>query len=421
MSYAQMALDGQSAVAPVSNKRIASLETKRVIFFAGDAVPPHEKYEMPEVKGFGGMYLPHLRTMPQGANQASRGMLYRCKLTPLTTKMKPEWKSMLSPDARETWDSEFVQTGTVAGESVERTVKGFMGSDANAIKETGEFKSKRSDHLVYKKRYAGHDVRMATRRSLPNGVGGVVEIEALQGASDADIREAQLFFFPEWNQIVQGLEDLPELTVDLERHIRERTAQINNQGWDSEKRMQYMTISRDMLRSCTEFRRTGAQIVQTDEKAFKAAAKDDSQGFSPISTHLLAQLNITRKEDVVTGGNDAVNRLANALEKQQPAASNPMGMTDEEMLEYLTWKLQRKVAGTPVSIPAEKEDVSPVSEIQMADTDGDGSPDFGDVEDKMLEAREAESRQCGRPKANGEPCERALKGDEISCFQHPIE
>ena len=90
MSYAQMAL-GETAVRPVSNQRIATLETTRVIFFAGDAIPPHEKYEMPEVKGFGGMYLPHVRTLPQGSNQASRGMVYRCKFTPLRTKFKPEW------------------------------------------------------------------------------------------------------------------------------------------------------------------------------------------------------------------------------------------------------------------------------------------------------------------------------------------
>ena len=97
MSYAQMPLEGEMAVAPVSNKRIADLETTSVIFFAGDSIPPHEKYEMPDVKGFGGMYLPHVRTLPQGNNHGSRGMVYRCKLTALTTKMKPEWKNMLPP------------------------------------------------------------------------------------------------------------------------------------------------------------------------------------------------------------------------------------------------------------------------------------------------------------------------------------
>lgn len=378
MSFAQMALNGQVAVAPVSNKRIAGLETRRVIFFAGDAIPPHEKYEMPEVKGFGGIYLPHIRTLPQGANHGSRGMVYRCKFTPLTTKMKAEPKTMLPPAAREHWETEFIQTITVEGEKVERTVSGFLESNPRATQKK-RFEQEESDHLVFKKRYPGQDIVMATRRSLPNGIGGVVDVEGLVGASDREIEEAQYFFFPNWDDIEQGLEDLPEQTSELERHIRTRLATIDKEDYSSfATRMRL--IGRDMLKSCTEFRRTGNQIVQTDEKAFKAAAKDDTQGFSAISTHLLPQLNVTRKEDVITGGNEAINRLANVMEKNA-APAVPAGMSDEDMLEFLTWKLQRKAEGKSLSIPVEAKEEVP----QVVDTDGDGSPDFGDSEERHVE------------------------------------
>ncbi len=349
MSFAQMALGREVVDAPVSNDRIANLEATRVIFFAGDAIPPHEKYEMSDIKGFGGIYMPHVRTLPQGSDHGSRGMVYKCSFTPLRAKMKPEWNMMLSPEARKNWEKEFVQTVSENGQVKQRTVKGFTGSNQQAVK-AGTFKQEHSDHLVFTKRYPGEDIRMATTRSIPNGVGGVVEITALVGASNEEIAEAQNFFFPEWDDIVAGLKTLPETIDAVEKHIRVRIAAIAGTFY-GEKATKYQSIGRDMLKSCTEFKRTGTQIIEKDDSALKAAAKDDAQGHSPVSNHLLDQLKIKRKGDLLAGDHDAINRLADIMLQDKLGASPDL---EAQKLELALLEAKNKAMELELALAGQK-------------------------------------------------------------------
>jgi len=333
MSYAQVALDRDTVYEPVSNETIAEKRTTRVIFFAGDAIPPHEKFEMEDIKGFGGIYLPHIRTLPQGDSHGSKGMVYQCKFTPLKTARKSEWKNMLPPDAREHWDTSFVGVRTEDGRAVKKTIHGFQGSNLLAAKK-GKFETEISDHIVHKERYPGDDIRMATMRSVPNGVGGVVEVTDLLGATDEEIKEAQYYFFPNWDRLAAGLETLPNTIDAIEYHIKERIADIGNQLWDADRKRKYTGIGRDMVRSCTEFRRTGSQIIEKDDTALKAAAKDDAQVHSPISGHLLGQLKIQRKGDLLAGDHSAINRLAEVMEKKESGQGNDKYFLLEERKQY---------------------------------------------------------------------------------------
>lgn len=376
MSYAQMELSRDVSYEPVSNEMTANLKTTRVIFFAGDAIPPHEKHEMPDIKGFGGIYLPHVRTLPQGSNHGSRGMVYQCKLTPLKTTRRSEWKNMLPPDARQHWDSSFVGTAVVDGRTVRKTVHGFQGSNLLDAKK-GVLTPEMSDHIVHKERFPGNDVRMATQRSVPNGVGGVVEVSALLGATDDEIEAAQLFFFPEWHVIAQGLKSLPTTIDDVEAHIKARMAAIPVE-LDAMQQGKYILIGNDMLRSCTEFRRTGGQIIEKDDTALKAAAADNTQAHSPVSTHLLDQLKIKRKGDLLAGDHSAINRLAEVMEKKETAVDSARALLLEERKQYtaeIAANLRERDFDEEVRLGMRKAEVSPIT-----DSDGDGIPDYRDAE-----------------------------------------
>ncbi len=430
MSYAQMALDRDIAYKPVSNDKIEDLRTTRVIFFAGNAIPDHEKYEMEDVKGFGGIYMPHLRTLPVGVNNGSRGMVYQCKFTPLKTARKSEWKNMLGPDVREHWDTSFVGVVMDGGQAVKKTINGFTGSNLLAAKK-GRFEPEISDHIVHKECYPGNDIRMATMRSIPNGVGGVVEITDLLGATDDEINAVQLYFFPNWQRLADGIETLPTTIDEIELHIKNRIADIRNQLWDAEKSAKYMGIGRDMVKSCTEFRRTGTGIIEKDDTALKAASADNAQVHSPVSTMLLDQLKIKRKGDLLAGDHSAMTRLADNMEVDRAAnkEAETKRLLLEERKQYVAEvqggfrerdeqeeiRLGMRKAET-VLTPTIVEPVSEVGEPQLADFDGDGIPDYRDPEPEVF--NDVEPRICGQPTAKGTPCQRPILGDALACAHH---
>ncbi len=433
MSYAQVLVDREVSETPVSSARIANLETRRVIIFMGDAIPPHEKFEMPEIKGFGGIYMPHIRTLPRGEQNGLRGMVYKCTFTPLDVVMKPEWKDMIAPDARDRWETEYVQTVVENGVSKKKNIRGFMGSDMDAVKE-GEFRHKFSDHIVSKKLYPGDDVRMATQRSQPNGVGGVIEVTALLGASNAEIREAQLFFFPTWDNIRMGLEDLPETNRALETYIKTRIAAIPAFAqFDIAKKQKLESIGRDMLKSCSEFTRTGNQIITMDSNAMKRASKDDPrQTYSAISDHLLGPLIVKRKDDLLAGDHSAMNRVADAMEKQVTAGTDDRLLLLEERKQYVaevSGGFRERDEAEEIRLGIRKPTIAasigmtqPVPEAVVNATFSQPiTPDaVWHTEGVTLNAPEtvASEKECGRPKANGEPCTRLIAEGETGCWSH---
>ncbi len=412
MSYAQMAT-AEVIDEPVSNTRDENLAATRVIWYPGDDIPPHEKHEMSNVKGFGGRYMPQLRTLPKN----SKGMIYRCKFTALTTRMRPEALAMIPPDVRDYWDKSYEQTTVVDGQAVKQTITGFMGSDLLAAKE-GRFVSRRSSHIAYRKRFPGHDVRMAIQRSMPNGVGGVVEIEALVGSTEQERQAVQNFFFPEWAEIEIGLASLPDTSDELEAHIKRRLSSLKtktergyvyNDGLSVEYAKKLESIGADMLKACEEYKRTGVQVIEKDENAFKSASKvDEAYTHSPISEHLLPQLKYRRKSELITDSSSAVDRLADIMLKKE-AGGDAVKLKELEIAE-------RQLFLEEVKLGIRNPDGSMKTPNAATPDVPSTSPVIADDEET-----EIQSRLCGQPKANNEPCKRVLKPGEMSCFQHPIE
>lgn len=395
----------ESVEALISNDVIAGLETARVIWFAGNDMSPQEQFEMPTLKAFGGKCLPQIRTL-------AGGILYRCKLTALRPKMIPENSGMLAPAQREggVWQKSYMQDG--------KLIKGFMGSNPNAPE--GEFKTQLSDHLRFRQWYPGGEIGRATERSQPNGVGGVVEIADLKGATNAEIDAVQLFFFPEWNEITQGYKSLPDTIRETEEHIKFRIKCIDTEV-DPNDRVKYRRIANAMLQSCSEYRRTGTDLIHKDETSAKSAfTKGETlAAHSSVSGVVLEMLEQQRKEDVTVGASSDINRLARVMEARETSDNSlkerELALRERELAVREAELGLNKTVSAPftalVPMPEQPESVTTTTHQE-----GD-EPVYIDMSTVTAAGVQA-TDTCGQPTANGE-CKRELKPNETRCWQHP--
>ncbi len=430
----------ESVDSALSNQTIKDLETTRVVFFAGDDVGHIEKYEMPNVKGFGGLFLPHIKTLPK----ENKGMLYRCQFTPLRPAMITQPLSMLAPGDRENWQKGFTQSNAVFenGQWRDKVVNGFTQSDPEAIKRTGKFETKMSDHQVYKTRYPGHDVAEITKRSEPHGAGGVVNVDALMGATQDEIDAAQLFFFPNWNEIAAGTSFLPDTEQELREYINERIKAI---GFECpiELRAKYTRISQAMLQSCTSFRQAYLQTFQKNEIIMKDSAAKGNTGASyhPRTEDAMKMLGYRRKDDIVSGDSSSVDRLAHIMEKKESGQSEAetKRMLLEERKQYVA-EVQggfrerdldeevrlgmKKAEVTPIAtsgyiqtLPIEPQpEVVTTTTADPAQSYNADTRDFKEVVPQTSEV--ADTRICGAPTKAGSPCQRPILGDAVACSHH---
>lgn len=451
-AFAELPIGRRTIDAPTVNKEQATLQTTRVLFFAHDTITDREKRELP-FKEFGGIHLPHIATL-----RDSRYMLYRCCLTQLPPfKMIGDWEMMLPPEERKHWKKSFIQTVIDEnGQEKNVTVSGFLESN---VTEEGEFKQKRSSHLVFTERYPLHEARQAIRRTGSHTPGGVVDIEALLNATRAEIDEAQYFFFPEWDEIIKGAAQLPSTTRGLQDHLKARVEAIKDQPWDSDKKAKFYAIGKDMLRSSTEYHRTALEATRQDEIVSKSAFTKGDTGAttSVISEQYLEQTGTRRKEDLVTGEASAVSELTREMraERQSKAETDAKALLLEERKQYVaevTGGFRERDTDEEIRlgmIPAKSPEVNTVDVSEPpVDPHKEDAPTFATQEEERayystLQPVEGDPsgfrlpvpmtselldngnivtggiRYCGQKTATNGVCQRELKPDEQYCFQHP--
>lgn len=398
----------------------------RVLFFAGDDILPNEKHFNPEWKGFGGIFLPHVRTLKQTVN---KGMLYRCKFTQLTMKYIDEPKDMLAPSDRINWYSEFTKTqyNPATGQNEKVTVKGFKQAVMTQEEDPHERTIDRmvtATHTVYKQRYPDEDIREALKVNPPNGTRGVVEITALRNASLQEIMDAQLFFFPNWKEIQKGNERLPETIRELELHINKRIDAISSEI-DPTMANTYRMIGNDMLKSCTEFRIGGMDYLKTLEDAANEAKFSGRPYSYPVKGTLFGEmLEIKRKDDLVAGDSSAVDRLARTMEANT-GGDRELRLREIELKERELALRERELG---ITHPAQTVAVVPpvvtetVSAPFVAEADyvapepvTTTTADLG----RYPDGDEAPTTyRCGRKKKDGEICNTFVASEGEPCRHH---
>lgn len=435
--------DVESGTSSLANSQLAELQTTRVIVFMGDDITATVKYEMLSVRGWGGLDMQHIKTLPK----ANKGILYRCQLTPLRTSSIIENRAMLPPDKRDggEWEKGFVQKNAIEnadGTWSDKEVNGFQTSDPQSTKD-GKFVTKLDGAHLFKRRYPGTDVKMAIRRSVPHGAGGVVEVAALKGATQEVIYAAQLFFFPEWGEIRKGAKSLPVTMRETEEHIKTRIAAIPLEV-SPDKQNDYRSIGAAMLQSCTQFRIHYLATFQKNEIILKDSAVKGNTGaaFPESAEQAMAMLEYKRKDDLVSGESSSVDRLARIMEKKElgESESNSKMMLLEERKQYVAEvqggfrdrdedeevRLGLKKTDKPVAAFApeyaatvESVDGTPESQNVYLTPTPDGGGSFTvTVPEPQTETVTNGMKLCGKTKANGEPCERQIDALADFCFQH---
>lgn len=430
-AFAQLPIQRRTIDAPVSNKEQATLETTRVLFFAHDTVTDQEKREL-SFKEWGGIHLPHIAGL-----RDSNYMLYRCRLTQLPPfKMIGDWDMMLPPEARQEggrWQRSFTQTVIdPAGQPKDVLISGFLESN---VTEEGEFKNKRFNGMLFTKRYPMHEARQAIKRSGPHTTGGVVDIEALMGATTEEIGAAQLFFFPAWPEIARGEAQLPRTTKELEAHLKARVDAIKDMPWEGTKKAKYYSIGKDMIRSSTEYNRTAMEAIRQDEKVSKSAFTmgNTEATSSVISDQYLEQTGSRRKEDVLTGQVNDVAALTHEMREERKAAAerDARSLLLEERKQYVaevTGGFREKDETEEIRLGLKKAPIAtsgyaavePVVDVPsvLTTTPMPDNPVVIDVGEPQIETVANGMKACGKLKANNEPCERQIDVLADGCFQH---
>ncbi len=397
---------------PSSSDTTADLRLNRVVFFAGDLISSSEKYAEP-MKGFGGVFLPQFKTLQHGGN---KGMVYRCELTMLKAKMIGQPIAMLPPGEAATWDTSFIQPAAV---------QNSMGQWEDRLVTADAFSINRGDNYMAYKMLGlpGHDIVKMVQGTPPNGVRGVTEIRALKGAEDYEVDAAQLFFFENWEDIREGKAYLPETTRELEAHIHSRIAATNQ--LDPALRTKYRAIGEDMIRACTSYRQYANDIFKYNENLINnGKITGHAVSYPQVAEDMLTQFpEIKRKDDLASGASDSMTVL---VEMQKLNAANEAKRLELQEREIALREAELGLRPMPIvkDAPAVTHEAPEVSEIHVeaveeAETEVvEMVGGYVEAEPEVIAEVATEVRLCGKPKANGESCERVLKADEEACFQH---
>lgn len=372
----------ESADAIISNSRTNDIKQTRVLFFAGDVFSETEKYKSPATMGFGGISRSDLQTIQHGGN---RGVIYKCKLTTMQEKMIHENKEFLNPQDIKNWESSYI---------LEKGKLGPNGWEDVQIGGTTE-----SAYLVYKKRYPGEEIRFALEVNQPNGEGGLIEISTLKGASYPEVRQAQLFFFPNWSEVERGEASLPKLLSELEAHLRERIAVARELG-----ETKYAAIGNEMLRSCAAYRQWGLRYLKFCEDAINSAkTRGEDYSYPSLAELVLFQLEQKRKDDLVSGEHSSTNQLVAEMRAERAEKNDLL----KRQLELEERKLRLEEIKLGIRQP-DVEDIVPSATPEAIHLD--------EVVDETVV--DTDVRLCGAETAKGTPCVRELAEGEVACRQH---
>lgn len=423
----------------IKDERIERAREPRVLFFAGDDRLSNEKNFNPEFKGWGGTYLPHIKTLKQSPN---KGMLYRCRFTRITTVMQAEPAGMLSPNDRENWMTQYSRNETNAlGETVSTTTKGFKQivlqspDEVENVHERQIVGVRNDPFLRFKPRYPEDDVNAATKVDWPNGTAGVVEITALRNKSVTEVQEAQTFFFPEWEVVA-----LPETIRELEAQIKARIAVIPTLV-SLDKQAEYHSIGQDMLRSCAEFRIGAQRYAKNIEDADREAKTKGYTVERPELVDILsAQGEIKRKDDLIIGESSATEALVREMREQRTSDSE-MKLREIELRERELALRERELGIAPKEVfVSTGAYVTPTPEVitgvrtYAPSTTTTTNPALASPETSTIvtttesagaittdTAAYANVFRCGRATKSGEDCTRFVKIDGEACPHHQAE
>lgn len=236
----------------------------RVVAFVGDLLTLRQKQS--DAYRLGGKLFPEVKTLPGNIVTA-------CALTPLRQAMLAVHKNMVDPREHKNYIQSYEQTGVYNPKTgqFETIIVGVDGA---------------SKDLLFKPIHPVQELGYIAYRG-----DGVVEVPGFETIND--IREAQLFYFPNWGEILRGNDFLPRILRQLEDHLRERLAVAQTE--------EMKAVGRAYLLSCEQFRLFGTEYIKFQTMQIKDAEKTPGayQGYDEIAERLFGYLEITRQDSLI--------------------------------------------------------------------------------------------------------------------------
>lgn len=348
------------------NEELIRKTQTRFVFFAANVIDTPIALSVP-FAAFGGIYLPHIRTLQTPFN---KGMLFQCEITALKPRMAAINRNFLPPGERDGWESSYIlENGKFTpGKGYEDvTISDPLGA------------------MVYKLDVLpGNDIKKIVQGFGIGGVRGVVEITALRGKTEAEAREMQLFYFPNWADIQKGAVKLPNTIRELEKHFRSRldAATLLKDG-------ALIQTGRDMLKSVQLYNEWAKAYLKRIEGSMTAAKNNEFHYEYPYSAELaLAQTGSKRKDDLATDGADASRMLVEQMTEQNRLKKEEIALEREKLaferekneLEILRLKAQLEIPTQTAAVEAVIETSAGTDDIvACADFNFKGEPCKGKV------------------------------------------
>lgn len=297
----------------------------------------------------------------------------RCTITRLRKAMRSVHKNLIDPKTYENWIQSY-------------TLKNQWNPESRAFEDITVGVSGASAALLFKPINPVSEIgRVADTRT------GVIALEAECGIkSGQDITEAQLFYFPNWIDILQGKATLPETLIELQDHINNRR--------DAALSSELRAIGDAYLLSCSEFYDWGKAYVDYQTMAIKETeAKPGGVRYDEVAERLFKMLNLTREDKLVQSfaSNQAAAESANTamataiakLAETQGQSTQWMQNALQVMMQIATGKeITAPLADQP-PVPATDEEA--LAEIARAnETEGDDG--FTDMSAAVIPTEEDE-------------------------------
>lgn len=291
------------------------------VVFVGDFLTPEQKRS--PLYRLGGHLFPYpdVMTVPNS-------IVRRCEVTRLKPVMRSVHKQNIQEDKWPLWTDSFTLTNQW-DKKQQKFVNITFGVNGG------------QKDLVYKPLQPSQEIGMIAYRAND----GVVHLSGeAQLNTAAEIKAAQLHYFPNWADILRGAAKLPLRISELEDHINDRMAQARTS--------QLVAVGEAFLYSCAQFRTHAKDYVDRQTGAIEETkGKGVAVRYDDVAENLFKMCDITREDKMVqnfasnqidsantnallataiTKMTEILNRDANSVPNATPESQPPAPVTIEE-------------------------------------------------------------------------------------------
>lgn len=303
----------------------------KAVVFVGDIMTARQK-RTPD-HALGGKLFPDKKTL--------RYCLGSCAITALRKGMQEINEALVDPTKRDRYIKEYIQPN-VWNERERRFENVRVGG-----------RNSGAAHLLFREVYPAGEIG-AIAYAEQNGV---VEVHGVENA--ADIKRAQLFYFPNWLDIIQGKAQLPKTLRDLRAHLESRLTEavkLND--------LMLEQVGNAFIRSCEDYLAWGKAYLKYQTDAINEAKKHPgvSVRYDEVAERLFGFLEITREDSLIEnltnrqGHNEKLEEVLSILAKNQVEKDNRIDTMFSLMRDILLEKqlVASQTAPTPVMPNAEQ-------------------------------------------------------------------